>query len=159
MTPDYLHQRVLPAAYALLPSQMQSPNASAMLLTIALQESRCCHRRQISGPARGFWQFEITGVRGVLAHKATKAPLANALDALSYPVTDDATVPYVAIEHNDVLAAVCARLLLWTLPDALPPSTEPAEGYELYIKAWRPGKPHPETWAEYYRQAWEITEV
>ena len=103
MTPDYLRAHVLPAAYAVLPKAMQSPAATAMLIAIALQESKCCHRRQLGGPARGLWQFELGGLRGVLSHKASKPHLANALEALSYPVTDDATVPYVAIEHNDVL--------------------------------------------------------
>ena len=93
-------------------------------------------------------------MRGVLLHKASKPHLANALSALAYPVTDDATVPYVAIEHNDVLAAVCARLLLWTLPAALPPPSEPETAWLQYVTAWRPGKPRRETWDAYYAQAW-----
>lgn len=159
MTPRVLHEIAVRPALQLLPYAMRTPAAEAMLLAIALQESKCCHRRQIGGPARSFWQFEIGGVRGVLAHKASKAHLANALEVLSYPVTDDATVPYVAIEHNDVLAAVCARLLLWTVPIPLPGRDAPAEAYEQYIRAWKPGKPHPETWAAHYRSAWEIAEA
>ena len=62
-----------PAVYAetmqLLPAKMDSPQARAMLKAIALQESRFEHRKQIGGPARGFWQFEQGGgVRGVLNH-------------------------------------------------------------------------------------------
>lgn len=98
-------------------------------------------------------------MRGVLTHRASKPHLANALAALQYPVTDDATVPYVAIEHNDVLATVCARLLLWTLPDALPARDEAQRAYSQYLAAWRPGKPHPETWAAFYQRAWDLVEA
>lgn len=156
MTAAYLARVAIPGALSLLPAAMDSAAARAMLLTIALQESKCCHRRQLAGPARGFWQFEIGGVRGILSHKASKPHLANALEALAYPVTDDATVPYVAIEHNDILAAVCARLLLWTLPTPLPGPDAPAEGYEQYVRGWRPGRPRPETWAAHYRAAWVL---
>ena len=44
-------------ALALLPSAMDTPQAHCMLLAIGLQESRFVHRRQIGGPACGFWQF------------------------------------------------------------------------------------------------------
>ena len=44
-----------------------------MLVTIAGQESAWTHRRQINGPARGFWQFERGGgVAGVIAHPASR---------------------------------------------------------------------------------------
>lgn len=158
MTPQFLHAHVLPAAFALLPTAMNTPAARAMLIAIALQESRCCHRRQVGGPARGFWQFEISGVRGVLSHKASKPHLANVLAVLAYPVTDDATTPYTALEHNDVLAGVFARLLLWTLPGSLPGPDAADEGWRQYIDGWRPGKPHRETWDAYWGMAWAIVE-
>lgn len=152
-TSGYLRDHVLPTAYALLPPSMQSPQATALLLTIALQESRCEARRQVDGPARGFWQFEIGGVRGVCAHPATAEPLRLATIALRESC--EPTDVYVALEHNDVLAAVCARLLLWTLPQALPPSTDPEAGWQRYVSAWRPGKPRRSTWDSYFAQAWE----
>lgn len=158
MTPQYLHAHVLPAAMSLLPPAMDTTAARAMLLAIALQESRCCHRRQIGGPARSFWQFEIGGVRGVLSHKASKPHVASALAALAYPVTDDATTPYTAIEHNDVLACVFARLLLWTLPSALPGKDDAEQGWQQYLAAWRPGKPHRGSWDQWYGIAWGIAE-
>lgn len=155
-TTDYLLRHAIPAAYALLPAKMASPAATAMLLAIALQESRCCHRRQLGGPARGFYQFEVGGVRGVLRHPASKPHIANALAALSYPVTDDATTPYVAIEHNDVLASAFARLLLWTDAQPLPAHDEAEAGWQLYLRTWRPGKPHRATWDAFYQQAWTL---
>lgn len=156
MTPTYLLRSVFPAAYALLPERMATPQASALLLAIALQESGCCKRRQMGGPARSFWQFEVGGIRGILAHKSSKPHLASALAALAYPVTDDATVPYVAIEHNDILAAVCARLLLWTDPQPLPSRDAAESGWQTYARCWRPGKPKRDTWNAHYQHAWDL---
>jgi len=44
-----------------------------------------------------------------------------------------------------------ARLLLWTLPSALPTTAD--EGWTQYLDAWRPGKPHPATWAGHWATA------
>ena len=44
-TADYVARHVLPAAFALLPPQMDSPQARAMLMAIGWQESRFSHRR------------------------------------------------------------------------------------------------------------------
>src|SRR5690606_35531315 len=66
---DVVVEQAIWPAYALLPSRMDSDRATVMLLAIGLQESRFEHRRQIKGPARGFWQFERGGgVRGVMTH-------------------------------------------------------------------------------------------
>jgi hypothetical protein len=159
MTPlAYLHGYALPSAYALLPAAMASPKASALLLAIALQESRCAHRRQIHGPARGFWQFERGGgVAGVLSHAETRPLIEPVLAALAYPVSVDAC--YDAIEHHDILAACFARLLLWTLPQALPSRENSAGAWTQYTRAWRPGKPHRETWDALYAMAWDTVQA
>ena len=149
-------RHTLPAAYALLPPAMASPAASAMLLAIALQESKFATRLQRSGgPARGFWQFESAGVKGVLRHKASATPIAQAVTALCYPKPTIAAMQ-VAIRHNDVLAACFARCLLWTLPYVLPRPMDVAESYDQYLAAWRPGRPHPETWDYNFRLAWNV---
>lgn len=148
--------RVLPVAYALLPPEMGSRTASAMLLAIGLQESAFRHRRQISGPARGFWQFERGGVEGVLTHRASRDHATRVLEVLCYRGADVAAV-HAALEHNDVLACVFARLLLWTLPGALPKDEHAeADGWKQYLSAWRPGKPHRETWAGNYGVAFDL---
>lgn len=153
-TLQYVHARVIPAAYALLPPEMASPQATALLLAIALQESRCEKRRQMgNGPARSFWQFEEGGgVAGVIAHHKSRQPLGVALVTLQYPVF--APTLHAAMEHNDVLAAVFARLLLWTDPKPLPLRDEPDRGWDVYARTWRPGKPHPQTWRACYAEAW-----
>lgn len=147
----------IPAAYTILPPAMDSRAATAMLLTIALQESRVEYRRQMhGGPARSFYQFELTGVRGVLSHPASRDVIANAMRLMKYSPDDIAA--YVAIEHNDVLATCFARCLLWTLPQDLPTREQPEEAWQQYLAAWRPGKPHPDTFARFFARAWDLLE-
>ncbi len=80
---DQIMDDALRPAMALLPARMNTPAADCMLLAIGLQESRFVHRRQIGGPARGFWQFEKGtrasrgGVWGVFLHAASRDHLAT----------------------------------------------------------------------------------
>ena len=143
----------LPAALSLLPTRMDTTLARRYLLAIALQESRFEHRRQISGPARGFFQFERGGVMGVMRHPATKDHLRAAVVALKYDaeLADDDIGLHAAIEHNDVLACVLARLNLWWMPGPLPVDQDSAWLY--YLEAWRPGRPKPDTWGVCWRLA------
>lgn len=159
MTDDFIwhvYDHTFPAALDLLPGRMDSPAAKAMLLAIGLQESRFKHRRQLGpGPARGFWQFEKGGgVKGVLDHALTKPLIGPICEQLRYSPTQD--VCHTALEHNDVLAACFARLLLYTDASLLPGPKDARLGWEQYLRNWRPGKPHVETWAAFYREAWEI---
>ena len=144
---------ILPAALSLLPPKMDTQEARRLLLAIGLQESRFEHRRQISGPARGVWQFERGGVMGIVRHPATKDHLRAAVVALKYDaeLADDDIGLHAAIEHNDVLACVLARLNLWWMPGPLP--TEQDAAWQYYLDAWRPGRPHPETWGVCWRLA------
>lgn len=161
-TVAYFHDFVFPAAFAFLPERMNTSRARALLLAICLQESRLRDRVQIKGPARGFPQFELGtperpgAIRGVLAHAASRPHLLEALRVLRYP--DDPTACYEAVAHNDVLACIFARLLLWTDPNPLPgpaPLEEAAEqAWVYYIRNWRPGKPHRETWNAFFSEAW-----
>ena len=144
------------ATCELLPPKLDSLQAKAMMIAIAMQESRWDERRQIGGPARGFWQFELGGIKGVLLHHASRPIIEAVLDRLDYdhqPATS-----YAAIEHNDVLAFAYARCLLWTLPDPLPERNNPAGGWDQYTSAWRPGKPWRQTWDGFYRAAWEMAD-
>lgn len=151
---DYVRHNTIPAALKLLPQNMDTPVAITMLLAIGLQESRMTHRRQIGGPARGLWQFESGGgVRGVLSHAASKPHISAVLRTMAYGETQE--IAFAAIEHNDVLACVFARLLLWTHPKALPQAGDPQYAWEYYLSTWRPGKPHRATWDAFYEQAWE----
>lgn len=155
---DYLRRFIVPAAYSVLPPAMASEKATAMLLAIALQESGAHHRRQVHGPARGFWQFEPIGVRGVFEHPATATLARTVLERLCYPRA--LTVPAVAeiIEDNDVLACALARLTLWPLRAVLPNRTQFEPAWEQYLRAWRPGKPRRATWDADFAYAWNLLE-
>lgn len=149
-------------ALALLPTPWNTPAARAMLRAIAMQESQLLYRRQLErGPARGFYQFELGnltarqgGVVGVMNDFRVKAHVESAIHRLQYEA--DPTKIYVAIEHNDVLASVLARALLWTVPEPLPSRLDAPEGWRQYLFVWRPGKPKEDTWERNFRTAWDM---
>ncbi|WP_338615704.1 hypothetical protein [Achromobacter sp. E1] len=147
-------------ALALLPAGMDTPEARVMLLAIGLQESRFEHRRQLvgnpprpTGPAKSFWQAEQGGgmVHGVRRHVATSAAAAHLYQARGVAARDAAI--WDAIEHDDVLAAGLARLLLWSDPGRLPAVGDEQGAWNLYLRTWRPGKPHAQTWPALYARA------
>lgn len=131
-------------SYKLLPMKMDSHFARVNQAAIGQQESGYLVRRQYgNGPARGYWQFEEGGgVKGVMEHKSTAE--------LSRSVCHARGVPFVrrtvweALETDDVLAAAFCRLLMWTDSGKLPVSE--ADGWAMYIRTWRPGKPHIDKW-------------
>lgn len=132
-------ERAISPAYALLPASMRSREATVLLLSIGLQESAFLHRRQIKGPARGFWQFEAGGgFRGVLQHRSTERHAAALLVERGYGGMIERE-QFDQLEHDDVLAAGMARLLLWTDPRALPALNRPDDAFEYYLRNWRPG--------------------
>ena len=145
----------LDIALALLPSRMDTPASRAMLLAIGLQESAFRHTRQMdSGPARGFWQFEQGGgVRGVLRHEATRE---QALRMCKLRGVFPAEGPvWGRLEHDPVLACAFARLLLWSDPEPLPAVGDEQAAWALYLRTWRPGRPHPDRWSDNYSAALE----
>lgn len=155
---------ILPAAYRLLPEQMRSARASAMVMTCGLQESKLMHRRQLPrrpggqpGPARSLWQFEPNGLRGVIKHPASREHVANVLRNLRYNVKMMENVLHFheVIEHNDILACAMARLLLWTDTRPIPDRGEAKTAWAMYLRTWNPGDPKPDTWASYYDEAWD----
>jgi hypothetical protein len=146
-------------ALRLLPGAMDSTEARVMLYAIGLQESRFSHRFQVvqgspggKGPARGFWQFERGGgCKGVVSHPASRYWMHKVCE--SRGVVFNATAIWNAIETDDVLAAAAARLLMFTDPRSLPSAGDVNGAWNLYIRVWRPGKPHRQTWDALHRQA------
>lgn len=142
-------------ALSMLPARMNSKEARAMLVAIALQESRITEREQIGGPARSYFQMERGGgVTGVLSHPSSRSlamDICTRLDIM--PMTQPV---YAAITYNDVLAAAFARLLLWTSPLQIPKEHEAFAGWQMYQSTWRPGKPHPDRWNGNFDQAWAV---
>lgn len=158
MTPELFLSYPLKGAMAILPKTMDSPEAKAMVIAICLQESKLQARKQVGGPARGYAQFEQGGgVTGVFNHPTTAATTKVVCAALD--VAPTIVGIYTALEQNDILAAAMARLLLWTLPNPLPGKTNPEAGWQQYTLAWRPGKPHRETWDMNYLHAWNAVEA
>lgn len=151
---DIIKTAVNPAL-AILPMSMDSPNARVMLLTTTLQEDLRQLRRQMgNGPARGLWQCEKGGgVKGVFNHPASSGHLHNLCKARGVPF--DIPTIWATLETDDVLAAGVARLLYYTDPKALPELDDAEGAWKLYLRTWRPGKPKPETWPGYHRQARE----
>ena len=162
MTTKQFMDSVIEPAMALLPKNMDSDRARVMLITIALQESRLEHRWQVvdlkrpnvKGPARGLLQFESGGgVKGVMTHAASKKYAQAVCEARGVPFERKAI--YEALSSDDILATALARLLLWTDPKALPTLGHPQSAWDLYMRVWRPGKPHRHTWDRYYTRAIE----
>lgn len=164
MTLSEIRASAIAPALELLPGNMDSPEALVMMLTIGLQESRFIHRRQMgNGPARSFWQGERGGgmVHGVRTHRATKDHAARLYRARNAAPTNQAI--WEAIEHDDVLAAGLARLLLWSDPQRLPELGDVEGAWQLYLRTWRPGaytRGNAEEranlrrkWGDYYAQA------
>lgn len=155
----------LDIAIEILGDKYGSPEAKLETLAIGGQESKYLARRQIiskvlegkrllvpEGPATGFWQFEKAGgVAGVLRHESS-ATLARRLCAVR-DVAPTVDAVWAALEYDDVLAAGFARLLLLTDPGRLPKIGDVEGGWVTYVKNWRPGKPHKDTWTAAYANA------
>lgn len=152
MTLSEIRERAIAPALALLPARMRSDAAEVLLLAIGLQESGLIHRHQIGGPAHGLLQFERGGgVRGVMTHPASKDHAARiCVERGVEPTVVDA---FDAIEFDDVLAMAFGRLLLWTDPKPLPDVQDVNGAWDLYLRVWRPGKPHRHTRDRHYAAA------
>lgn len=123
-----------------------------MLIAIGLQESRFTYRRQIGGPARGYWQFERGGgVAGVMTHRASSYAAMLVLE--DHHILWQYNAAYEALETNDTVACAFARLLLLTDSRPLPPVHAYANAWDYYVRNWRPGKPHPQTWFNFHQLA------
>lgn len=161
LTLETINRVIVTPGLSVLPMQMDTAPARAMLLAIGLQESRFEHRRQLPlapgrpwGPARGFWQFEKGGgLAGVLHHPASRRLARAICTTWRVDVLDRASLHETLATH-DPLACGLARLLLYTLPDALPGPADVDEAWRQYVDAWRPGKPHRDTWNAFYQSAW-----
>lgn len=163
-------RQLISDSLALLPANMNTPAAVCIALAISGQEADFRHRWQVidrrrpavRGPARGLWQFERGGgVRGVLTHPATREHAYRICRLRGIEPVAAAVHP--ALEADDVLAAVFARLLMWTDAFRLPALGDEDGAWQMYLRTWRPGAHSRGTqaertalrrkWAGYYAQA------
>jgi hypothetical protein len=163
----HVHTHIIPAALALLPGKMDSVAARAEMLAIGLQESGFIARQQGGtaktpgeGPAKSWWQFEKNGgVKEVLTAADTMPLILPICEVLGYPRKTPTDI-HEAMEHNDVLAAVMARLLLWKDPRTMALQHEVTKGYLIYLARWRPNpeaaKKHEKDWMKNFQIAWSI---
>lgn len=156
---DAVQRLALEPALAMLPAAMDSPAARVMLLAIGLQESRLTARRQLVGnppqpvgPAKGLLQFEQGGgCAGVIRHSASRYWMSLVCQQRGVEFTPKAL--WDALEHDDLLAMAAGRLLLFTDPKRLPAPGDETGAWDLYLRTWRPGKPHRATWPGLYAVA------
>jgi hypothetical protein len=152
-TPPPVVRAAVHSALKELPAAMGSKDAIAYLYASTLQEDPNQARRQIikkngrlvpEGPAAGLWQFEQGGgCVGVLNHRASRAHAARLCESRGIAAIPGAL--WAALPHDDVLAAACARLLLWTDHAKLPAYTDAGAEqacWEIYLRTWRPGAYH-----------------
>jgi hypothetical protein len=147
--------KTIPAALGAL-GMRSSQELRVMLLAIGVQESGLTARAQVlngggKGPARGLWQFEKGGVRGVYLHRASNELLRVLCRARD--VNFDVPQIWGALEFDDVLACGVARLLLWTDPRPLPAVDDEEGAWGYYLRNWRPGKPHLSRWGDAHAAA------
>lgn len=141
-------------AFSLLPDTWNTLAARRQHCAIGHQETGYISRRQLvtvegrlqpQGPAVSFWQFEkgqLAGINGVLTHRATAKHAAFVCRERG--VSADRRSVWQLMQTDDVLGAAFARLLMYSDPKAVP--TGPSEGWAMYLRTWRPGKPHPSRW-------------
>lgn len=161
----HIREHTIPAALALLPGRMDSPEARAMLLAVGLQESDFNARiqggrgtRAGTGPARGFWQFERAGGVAEILSAPTTSVLVVPICRM-FLFDPKPAVVHDAIAYHDVLACVFARLLLYRDPRPMPHDTEAEKGWDIYLRNWRPGAPRPAAWlgpAGSFATAWTV---
>ncbi|WP_448678988.1 hypothetical protein [Pseudomonas nicosulfuronedens] len=137
-----VRRSIIEPALLLLPAKMESPQATVMLLAITRQEDPDQHRRQWpTGPARSLWQAEQGGgmVTGLLRYRVESIREWATGLCVVRGVAPAAPDVWKAIEHDDILAAGLARLLLYTDPARLPELGDESGAWDLYLRTWRPG--------------------
>ncbi|MFV0411493.1 MAG: hypothetical protein ACK5LJ_17880 [Paracoccus sp. (in: a-proteobacteria)] len=148
--------------HRLLPNRFDSPQRRVMMLAISGQESGdWLQTRQIAfyregvpvyGKAHGLPQFEQNGgVSGVLRHPSTSVEArAVCLRRGVAPIPGDV---WHAMAVDQPFAMAFAALLLYSDRAPLPALGDVEGAWAYYLRNWRPGKPHPDTWPFYYKAA------
>jgi hypothetical protein len=129
--------------------------ARILLLAIGLTESGFETRLQISGPARGFWQFELYGGCEEFYSSLKLRKFRDAALELGFVARPGATYGLIG-NGADHLACLMARAILWLEPKPLPSIGDVDEAYRQYRARWRPGKPSKARFVRSYETAIEV---
>lgn len=148
-----IRRSILNPALALLPESLSGREAEVLLLTTGLAASGFRNRRDARSQGRGYWRAEPDGVMvgGVLRAVQTRDLAVAVCDARQVPPIAERV--YSALEHDDVLAAALARLLLWSDPAGLPPLGDEAGAWACYQRHWAVDESDRRSWAIHYRLA------
>ncbi|HUZ74913.1 MAG TPA: hypothetical protein VMU87_18155 [Stellaceae bacterium] len=113
---DLLHRVIRPTLSTL---GLDGPDADALLLATAAQESGCGDRlAQLAGPALGLWQMEPATHGDIIGNfLGTRPTLARAVAALALP----AMTRVEQLAGNLYYACAMARLVYRRAPAPLPP--------------------------------------
>jgi hypothetical protein len=151
LSPRLFLLRCIEPGLSLLPGYMVCDQSRVQLMSIAGVETNWAARAQKvedgPPPALGYWQFQADGVAGVL--EAQRSLMTAVCATLDIPPTSI----WSAIQYNDPLACVVARLLLWSDREALPAIGDANGGFDYYVRNWRPGKPDKTRWGPAYSTA------
>src|SRR5574337_7876 len=151
-TNEQVYSGAIQPSYSYLPSNMDSPEANCLMLSIGRQESNFSTRQQDrNGPAHGLWQFEGGGIRDVLYSSRSGNYLWQFCQDIG--VDYGSVTIYNSLLADDILAAGLARLLLWDNLKKLPPIGDIDSAWQYYLDTWRPGKPSRARWSLAYAKA------
>lgn len=167
MTPSLFYRTIVDPAHLWMSSSPaimvpRSRKADVLVMCCAGQESRWKDRLQIgigqyhpqTVGARSYWQMESTWGGPVAINDVQQkagAKLAAVCAELEIP-SDELTL-YEACAWNDMLACALARLNLWIDPAPLPEVGNKEGAWSYYLRCWKPGAPHHDSWSEVYDQS------
>lgn len=148
MTPGLLLKLVVRPVVAYL-DWPQPAEREALLVAIAMQESKLRYRRQVPrGPAQSWWQIEPPTAVDCLRRCPPVRELWRELGLglwLGDGPKDQGRIEGLA--ESELGACAVAAGILRLHPGALPWIDEPEKAWRYYLAAWRPGKPRIEGWA------------
>jgi len=138
------------AGLDLLPTIRKADSARVLLYATSRQENPTRSPRQIikdsetgklvpKGPAVGDYQFEKTGIRGVLNFYRPSVPAAARAACAARGVAPTVEAVFDALQVDPVLAAAFARLLYFTDSGAMPAVGDEPGAWAVYLRTWRPG--------------------
>lgn len=123
------------------------------LLAFAGQETIWQNIQQHGGgPGRGPWQFEPPTCGLVLNNPASKIMAHRLCGTVGIAATQGAVYDRLLDRR---ISPFMARLDTWCDPRALPTYGDQQATWEMYMREWRPGRPHPAFWSRFYQAALE----